>query len=106
MVEMSGRACLCFYTHSANGRIFYVGSGSVRRLYDRHMRTPRWKEHVENVGAFDTAIFVWTDDRAEAQQIEAELIAAHKPVCNVKKIDRRSKYPALVQAYGEIQTAL
>lgn len=71
------------YTHSANGKIFYVGSGAPKRPYNHHVRTPAWKEHVARVGKYETTIHVCTADRAEAYRVEAEMIKEHEPSCNL-----------------------
>ena len=83
---MSERKHLCVYSHSANGQIFYVGQRQPARLYSRE-RNPRRHEHVKRVGEYEIDIHAWTDDRAEAQRIEAEMIAAHDPLCNFRKSD-------------------
>jgi hypothetical protein len=59
---------------------------------DRSARTPRWCEHIDRVGEYETTIHAWTNDRAEAQRIEAELIATHRPMCNVRAKDTRQTY--------------
>jgi hypothetical protein len=89
---MNERKHLCVYTHSTNGKVFYVGQGRPRRAYDRWCRNRRWLDHVKMVGDYETTIHAWTDDRSEAQRVESEMIAAHDPPCNVRKIDIR-KYP-------------
>jgi hypothetical protein len=65
----------------------------AQRPYDRGERTSRWRAHVEKQGSYEINIHAWTDDRTKAQQIENELIAAHSPSCNIKKIDRRVFHP-------------
>jgi hypothetical protein len=35
---------------------------------------------------------VWTNDREEAQRVEAEMIAAHAPVCNRRERDNNRTY--------------
>jgi hypothetical protein len=102
-----GQLCVC--THSANGKVFYVGHGMLGRAYDRHSRTPCWKDYVKKVGAFETVIQMQTDDRVEAQKIEAELIAAHKPFCNGRKVPGRPKtvtIPFAVRLKPDAHTAL
>jgi hypothetical protein len=87
---MSGER-LFVYAHSAGGKIFYVGMGNAKRpfAYGRSSRTSRWCEHVKSVGTYNTNILAQTNDRIEAQKIEARLIAIHTPVCNVRKNETR-----------------
>jgi hypothetical protein len=73
----------CVYSHAANGQIFYVGAGSPRRPYDRFNRSSQWREHVNRVGKHEIQIHLWTDDRAEAQKMEAALIRTGAPCCNL-----------------------
>lgn len=87
------RQQLCVYTHSANGKVFYVGSGSRARAFNHSNRTPRWHTQAEAAGGVETNIIVWTEDRAEAQRIEAEMIMTHKPACNVHKRATRKIWP-------------
>jgi hypothetical protein len=86
---MTERKSLCVYTHSTNGKVFYVGQGRPHRPRDVASRTPRWHAYVEKHGKPEINVHTWTNDRAEAQRIEAELIAMHGPCCNVRAIDQR-----------------
>lgn len=90
---MSPRKQLCVYTHSANGKVFYVGQGTRFRPKDRNNRSRAWKAHAES--GYDVNIARRTDDRGEAVRVESELIAAHPATCNIKKYDRRG-YPESV----------
>ena len=90
---MTGRKRFCVYTHSANGGIFYVGSGTSARPYDRWGRTPRWRDHVKAVGNYDVGVHLWTDNRTEASKVENELIVAHAPTCNFWHPDKHSNKP-------------
>jgi hypothetical protein len=89
---MSERNRLCVYTHSANGQIFYVGQGNARRPHNFSAATrgTRWRAHVERHGRPKITIHAWADNRTEAQRIEAELIAAYNPPCNVRRFDCRT----------------
>jgi hypothetical protein len=87
---MSERKQLCVYTHSANGKVFYVGQGTRFRPSGRGSRSQAWKAHVRNAGGYDINIVHWTDDRDEAVRIESELIAAYPSACNFEKHDRRT----------------
>jgi len=104
---MSERKRLCVYSHSANGQIFYVGSGEPgRRPYERHGRTPRWLSHIKRCGGYEIKIHAWADNRAEVQRIEGEMIAAHNPSCNVLKVTARNeKAPATKTAFQFVRLA-
>lgn len=73
---MSGLKQLCVYTHSANGRVFYVGQGSSTRAYNRHARTPRWEEYVKNVGSLAALEKVAAADRRSMSSYIEGLIVA------------------------------
>jgi hypothetical protein len=90
---MNERKTLCVYTHSTNGKVFYVGSGNRVRPRNLVNRTPRWHAHVEMHGKPEIIIHAWTNDRKEAQRVEAEMIENHIPSCNVRKRDTRKYGP-------------
>jgi transcriptional regulator with XRE-family HTH domain len=87
---MNDQKQLCVYTHSVNGKIFYVGSGDLKRPYARKARTPRWYSHVKESGGYEINIHAWMDDRIEAQRVESKIIAAHNPPCNIRNNDNKT----------------
>lgn len=89
---MSDRKQLCVYTHSANGKIFYVGQGSERRAREKTSRKRLWLKHVSVIKGYAVSIHTRTEDRSEAERIEAELIAAHAPKCNILTTENRKFY--------------
>jgi hypothetical protein len=82
---MSERKSLCVYTHSANGRVFYVGQGNRFRPQGRASRSRAWHAHVKAAGAYEINVVHWTDDRDEALRVESELIAAHPSACSMTR---------------------
>jgi len=99
---MSERKQLCVYTHSANGKAFYIGQGTRDRVRKRDSRSQAWKAHVKAAGGDEVNIIHWTDDRAEA--IRIELIAVHLSTCNVEEYDKRA-YPNPLGVVTEIKAS-
>jgi DNA-binding XRE family transcriptional regulator len=85
---MSGRNQLCVYTHSANGKVFYVGQGTLCRPTNHTARSCAWRAQAAR--GYEINIVHRTDDRREAVRVESELIAAHRPVCNFVEYDRKT----------------
>jgi hypothetical protein len=75
----------CVYSHSANRNVFYVGSGAKSRAFDKSGRNVQWREHVQNVGAYEVQFHAQSNDRDEAISIEAALIDELSPSCNMIK---------------------
>lgn len=84
------------YTHSAAGRVFYVGCATTnqgkrgerakrQRAYSKWGHTPAW--HAAAAGGYEVAIVFESDDRADAFAREvaliAELRAAGEPLVNM-----------------------
>src|ERR1700730_16894674 len=97
------RKSLCVYTHSENGKVFYVGQGTRFRPNDPGSRSRRWKAHAKSADGLEVDIIHWTDDRDEAVRIESELIAAHPSACNIVKRDRRSFPKTVAVARAEFK---
>lgn len=67
------------YTHSINGKVFYVGSnfvkGNPNRAYEKFSRPKKWYEIVEkNNWNYDIEIVDYFDTGKQAARAETELI--------------------------------
>jgi hypothetical protein len=98
---------LCVYSHSADGKVFYVGQGRSQRPYEQDGRALRWHAHVEESGGgYEITIHTWTDDRAEALRIEREMIETHTPLCNGREYVPAEAVPFSIRLGSNAKAAL
>lgn len=71
------------YTHSINGDIFYVGSGSGGRIGDLDHNDIWHSIIAEAGGAYDAEIIAWFDTRREAYAREKLEILSRRPKANI-----------------------
>ena len=82
------------YTHSINGKIFYVGCGSGNRPYNDKSRNRVWHTIVnDNNGLFDIDIVFESHDKHEALLEESKLIMSLLPKANLGGKDKLYKQP-------------
>lgn len=81
---------LCVYTHSVEGKVFYVGMGNLYRPFQKTNRNGVWVTLVKNQGSLGYSIkivqiFCGLVERRKARILEREQISLHKPVANLQK---------------------
>lgn len=79
----------CVYTHSANGKVFYVGCGRGNRPYSADNRNYLWHKKVAQVGSFHVRIVQYYVDKDDALKRERVLILKHAADCNIASIRTR-----------------
>lgn len=81
----------CVYTHSHNGRVFYVGSGKLQRPFDMVRRSPKWKAYVALIQSYHIDIILLTNNVGELAEVESQFIRKFKPVCNFHRKKRKAR---------------
>lgn len=74
---------VCVYTHSIQGKVFYVGKGISSRPFETSRRGERWHNIVSEAGHFDVEVIAWFDSDQDARLQEAQDIAKYKPEANL-----------------------
>jgi hypothetical protein len=86
--DLEPAAKYCVYTHSWDGKVFYVGRRGKPRPDSFWARSPAWRKHVASCDNYEINICARTDDKNEAAKIEREMIIAHNPKCNIRMRDK------------------
>jgi len=104
---MSERKRLCVYSHSANGQIFYVGSGEPgRRPYERHGRTPRWLSHIKRCGGYEIKNSCLGRQQSRSATDRRRDDCGSQSVVHVLKVTARNeKAPATKTAFQFVRLA-
>ena len=84
-----GRNSFYVYAHYFNGQCFYVGKGAGRRAWQRKdgCRNDLWAEYVSLINGsgkdYEVRIVAAALTEKEALAVEAALISARRPECNI-----------------------
>lgn len=73
----------CVYTHSHNGKIFYVGKGKGYRPFSSADRHAAWNSVTSSMDSFDVNIVEWFENEKDAYDFERSITLKHKPEANV-----------------------
>lgn len=71
----------CVYSHSVNGKVVYVGKGTVERAFTSAGRNPQWHDSVK--GGITIKIVRRFSSEKEALAYEAKTIGIQSPLCNI-----------------------
>lgn len=74
----------CVYHHIADGVVFYVGSGSSSRPFQRKGRTPGWIAHVKSHAGYKVEIVRWFEYLGDARTFESAEIKRLNPIVNIR----------------------
>lgn len=98
----------CVYTHSVEGKVFYVGAGVPSRPYTDIDRNPTWARIVQEHGYFDVDIVNWFASKASAFRFEKTEITRLRPEANrgFHKPPARAPYTSGPLSIGFNQRAL
>ncbi|MBW3099284.1 hypothetical protein, partial [Pseudohoeflea coraliihabitans] len=89
MAEAASDFYVYVHRRRDNGQLFYVGKGRGRRKSQAFGRTKEWCAVVDAAHGFTAEILKDGLTDEEARQLEAETIAAHEGVVNVRAHDTR-----------------
>ena len=78
----------CVYTHSHNGKIFYVGKGKGYRPLSSADRHAAWNSVTSLMDSFDVDIVKWFENEKDAYDFEKLLTMKYKPEGNVLNTGR------------------
>lgn len=81
------------YSHSHNGKIFYIGKGTKQRAWRKHCgRSLLWSQYVESIGGeYDVDIIRRFDSSDEAFAFENKQIKKFTPYCNLIGANKKEK---------------
>lgn len=74
----------CVYSHSYEGKIFYIGKGRPQRPFELHGRNDIWIEFMKNKDYFDVSIVEWFLDERDAYTFERDIVDTLRPECNMQ----------------------
>lgn len=74
----------CVYHHVCDGKVFYIGSGTMARPFTRDGRNRRWLQFVKENPNYEIRIDGRFQDLREARIEESKQIKDQRPLCNGK----------------------
>jgi uncharacterized protein (DUF4415 family) len=80
----------CVYHHICDGKVFYIGSGTMARPFTRDGRSKRWLQFVKDHPQFDIRVVSRFQVLKEARQEESVQIKSMRPLCNGKATSEKS----------------
>jgi len=95
---------VCLYTHSIKGKVFYVGVGVSVRPFVTAKRSSKWREVVTRHGFYEVRILAWFSRKAQALQLEQQLIKELKPEANLMHSGRPFRSEEFKQRAKEFNT--